>query len=201
MHRKQFKISILTLIATIFLVLVLGALIFSMLEGWSIIDAFYFVAMTATTVGYGDFIPTHKLSKIVTVFYSLSIVPFVLYTFSIVAKYQTERVYRKINGVERKQRDQEDEIEETEKKINAQKRKLREQEKELDEQEKKLKQQARLNKIQSEELDEHEKELKGHQRKLKETSKEVKETSDEVREHDKELDVVEDLVGAALTKK
>jgi len=158
-HKKQFKISIITLISMIALVLLVGAITFSFLEQWSIIDAFYFVSMTATTVGYGDFIPTHNLSKIITIIYSLSIVPFVLYTFSIVAKYQTERIYKKIHGLEREQHKQEDEIEQTERKLSTEKRKIKEQEEEIGKQEKKLKEQARLNKIQEKEIEEHDKEL------------------------------------------
>lgn len=166
MHRKEFKISIGVLLIAIFTTLICGAGIFSYLEGWTFIDAFYFVTATATTVGYGDLTPTNNLSKIFTIIFSLSIVPFVLYTFSIVAKYQTEHVYRKITKLERKQRKQEDileeqetELEKTEKKIRAQKKILNEQEGELEKTEHKLDYQAKVNRKQEKELEEYDKEL------------------------------------------
>ncbi|MBU0727841.1 potassium channel family protein [Patescibacteria group bacterium] len=201
MHKKQFKISIVTLLFTIASVLVIGSIVFHFLEGWSFIDSFYFVTMTATTVGYGDFIPTHNISKIVTTIYSLSIIPFVLYAFSIVAKFQTEHVYRRITGLERKQHEQEDEIEKTERKLAADRRKLKEAEEEIEKTERKLREQARQNREQEKELLEHEKELKGHQRKIKKAEEEVKEVSEEVAEHDKELEVMEDVVGSSMAKK
>ncbi len=194
MHRRQFKISIITLLFAIIGVLILGAIIFSILEEWSIADSLYFVTMTATTVGYGDFVPTHSLSKIVTIIYSLSIVPFVLYAFTIIAKYQTERVYKKITGLERKQHVQEDELEKTERKISTQRRKMKEQEEEIEKTEKNLKKQAKDSREHEKELLEHEKELKGHKRK-------IKKQAEELEEHDKELEVVEDIVEEKLVKK
>ena len=194
MHRKEFKISIITLIFAIIGVLVIGTVIFAFLEEWTIVDSFYFVTMTATTVGYGDFIPTHNFSKIVTIIYSLSIVPFVLYAFTIVAKYQTERVYKKITGLERKQHIQEDEIEKTERKLSTEKRKLKEQEEELEKTERKLSKQAKESREHEKELLEHKKELKGHQRK-------IKKQGEELEEHDKELEVVEDIVEEKMAEK
>jgi len=201
MHRKEFKISLITLLVAIAVVLIIGTVIFSLLEGWSIIDSFYFVTMTATTVGYGDFIPTHKWSKIFTIVYSLSIVPFVLYAFTIVAKFQTERIYRKITGLERKQHEHEEELEKAEKKMESQRRRIKEQEEELDKQESKIKKQIKLNREQEEELIEHERELKGHQRKIKKQAEVAEQQSEEIKEHDKELEVVEDIVEKNLAKK
>ena len=194
MHRKQFKISIITLLLTIAMVLLIGTILFTFLEGWSVVDAFYFVTMTATTVGYGDFIPTHNISKIVTIVYSLSIVPFVLYAFTIVAKFQTEHVYRKISGLEHKQHEQEEEIEKTERKMETQRRHIKDQEGELNKQETRIKKQIRLNREQEHELMEHEKELKGHQKKITKQA-EVSE------QQEKEIEVVEDIVEKKLVKK
>lgn len=194
MHRRQFKISIITLLLTIAIVLLIGTILFTLLEGWSVVNAFYFVTMTATTVGYGDFIPTHNISKIVTIVYSLSIIPFVLYVFSIVAKFQTEHVYRKISGLERKQNEQEGELDKAERKMDSQRRRLKDQEDELDKQETRIKKQIRLNREQEKELMEHEKELKGHQRKITKQA-EVSE------QHEKEIEVVEDIVEKKLVEK
>jgi voltage-gated potassium channel Kch len=46
----------------------IAASIFSNLEGWSGIDAVYFVIVTTTTVGYGFFVPTTPKAKVLTIF-------------------------------------------------------------------------------------------------------------------------------------
>jgi voltage-gated potassium channel len=46
-----------------------GTLFFSVVEGWSLVDAFYFSATTLTTVGFGEPAPTTAVGKLFTVFY------------------------------------------------------------------------------------------------------------------------------------
>ena len=175
MYRKQFHISIAFLIIMIAVVLVTGGLIFSYVEkDWSFLEGFYFVTMTATTVGYGDYVPNTPVSKILTIIFSLSIVPFVLYVFSMVAKFQVEHVYHKVVSLERKQKANEEELDETEKKLEANRRKINEQKRELTEQEelfarqqRKIQEQARINKEQSTEIEEHDKELDDFEKSLK----------------------------------
>lgn len=131
MTKRQIKQEIIGLVLCITGILFLGATIFHFIEGWSYIDAFYFVTMTATTVGYGDFTPTHNLSKIITIIYALSIIPFVLYSFSFIAKSQVDKVSQKVHHIERKQQEQEVELNVTEKKLKKQKETLKDQEKEI----------------------------------------------------------------------
>lgn len=185
-HKKQLTENIKLLFSAIFALLSFGTVLFHILEGWSLTDSFYFVAMTATTVGYGDFFPTHTLSKIITVFYSLTIIPFILYAFTIIAKFEIERVNQQIHGIERKQKEQEEEIEKTERRIRDQKRLIKEQEEILEEQQKKLKKQEKITK-------EQQVELEGHQETIKKQEKEIK-------EHGEELEVVEDIVGDVLVE-
>jgi hypothetical protein len=55
-------------------------------EGWSIIDSLYFSVMTMSTIGYGDLAPSHDLSKLFTIAFSiLSIGMFAAVTSKIVA--------------------------------------------------------------------------------------------------------------------
>ena len=135
---RRLKKDFVYLILAILSVMTMGAFVFSYLEGWSLVDSFYFVTMTATTVGYGDFTPTTALSKIVTMLYAISIVPFVLYTFAVVAKFQIDKVYTRIHHLERKQQEQEAEINKAERKLIHQKDLLKQQEAELSEQNKEL---------------------------------------------------------------
>ncbi len=47
-----------------FAVLISGTLIFTSLEGWSFLNAFYYVIVTIATVGYGDIHPITSTGKV-----------------------------------------------------------------------------------------------------------------------------------------
>ena len=53
------------------LVIALAGLIIGRIEGWSKLDSLYFAFITATTVGYGDFRPIHRVTKIASIFVTL----------------------------------------------------------------------------------------------------------------------------------
>jgi voltage-gated potassium channel len=52
--------------------LTVGTLFYVLVEGWSVVDAVYFCAMSLATVGYGDVVPDNDLAKLFTVVYVLS---------------------------------------------------------------------------------------------------------------------------------
>jgi voltage-gated potassium channel Kch len=52
--------------------LVAGTIIFMIVEGFSPIDSFYFSFITLATIGYGDFVPSTELSRLVTVAFSIA---------------------------------------------------------------------------------------------------------------------------------
>jgi hypothetical protein len=54
------------------LMIIIGATVYHLLEGWSWLDSFYFVVITLTTIGYGDLAPTTSLTKLITIFYALN---------------------------------------------------------------------------------------------------------------------------------
>ena len=65
LHDREFR----ALLVFAAMLLIIGTLLFSWLEGWSYTDAFYFSATTLTTVGYGDVVPVTDIGKMATVIY------------------------------------------------------------------------------------------------------------------------------------
>ena len=61
-----------SLVLLVFLTLLTGTIFYSLQEGWTLIDAFYFSVTTLTTVGFGDPAPTTPVGKLFTVGYILS---------------------------------------------------------------------------------------------------------------------------------
>lgn len=49
--------------------LLLGALVYHFLEGWTYIEALYFSFTTLTTIGLGDYLPSTRTSKVFSIFY------------------------------------------------------------------------------------------------------------------------------------
>ena len=42
------------------LIVGIGVAFYSVAEGWTVIDSFYFTVIALTTVGFGDFVPTNE---------------------------------------------------------------------------------------------------------------------------------------------
>lgn len=58
-----------TLTILVVVMLVGGSAFYYLVEGWSVVDSFYFCVTTLTTVGFGDPAPDTTLGKIFTTFY------------------------------------------------------------------------------------------------------------------------------------
>jgi voltage-gated potassium channel len=64
----------------------IGAALYHWLEGWDWLDSFYFVVITLTTIGYGDFVPTTPATKLITIFYGLNGIILILLLFDVIRK-------------------------------------------------------------------------------------------------------------------
>jgi hypothetical protein len=73
-------------------IILIGAILFRWLEGWSWIDSIYFVIITLTTIGYGDFTPSTPLTKLITIFYGINGVIVLLAFFDIIRRYRALRI-------------------------------------------------------------------------------------------------------------
>lgn len=57
------------LLGAALLALVTGSIFYHYIEGWSLLDSFYFATITLATVGYGDFVPTTDAGRLFTILY------------------------------------------------------------------------------------------------------------------------------------
>ena len=76
------------ILASVAVLLAVGTVVYSFLEGWSLLDSLYFSVVTLATVGYGDLHPTTDLAKIFTIGYILTGIGIVAAFASEVAKHR-----------------------------------------------------------------------------------------------------------------
>lgn len=70
--------------------ILVGTVIYHLLEGWDWIDSLYFVVITTTTIGYGDITPTTQLTKFITIFFALNGVAILVMLFDQIRRVRTE---------------------------------------------------------------------------------------------------------------
>ena len=80
------------------IMVVVGALIYHWLEGWNMLDSFYFVIITLTTIGYGDLAPSTPLTKVITIFYSLNGVAILLALFDEMRHIRQQRLDERVDN-------------------------------------------------------------------------------------------------------
>jgi voltage-gated potassium channel Kch len=73
------------LVITAIGLVILGTVVYRLLEDWSLVDSLYFSVIAVTTVGFGDLVPSTDTSKLFTVVY-------VLWGISIITTYLDQRL-------------------------------------------------------------------------------------------------------------
>ncbi|CUH77461.1 potassium channel family protein [Tropicibacter naphthalenivorans] len=66
------KLRIITLLVTLVLIIASGTVFFHLVEGWSLLDSYFFTVVTLSTVGYGNLVPVTALGKIGTTVFILA---------------------------------------------------------------------------------------------------------------------------------
>lgn len=85
----QFSVAV----SLIILLIIIGTVIFHLLEKWTWIQSFYFTICTLATVGYGDLHPTSDGARLFTAIFILIGVSVAIAAFSIIgSRYINRRV-------------------------------------------------------------------------------------------------------------
>lgn len=76
------RIRIPAVLLAVLVAILLGTVVFHLLEGWSILDSLYVTAQTVTTVGFGDLTPRTTAGKAFTAVFMMVSVGIVLYALT-----------------------------------------------------------------------------------------------------------------------
>jgi voltage-gated potassium channel len=87
------------LLALVISLLVSGTTFFTLVEGWSVLDSFYFSVTTLTTVGFGDPAPATAAGKIFTIVYIFVGLGVIGGFINVLAKHTFARQQRRRGGV------------------------------------------------------------------------------------------------------
>lgn len=95
MLHRSFMLKIPIPIIIVFTWISIGIFTFHELEDWTWTQCFYYSVTTLTTVGYGDLVPTHDLSRFVAAWYILIGVTITLGALGYIGSYYLEKRMQK----------------------------------------------------------------------------------------------------------
>lgn len=117
---KKFMKNVLLLEITIVLIIiVIGAFLFHYIEWYKLLDGFYFIVMTMSTIGFGDITPKTDVGKIMVMIYAFMWVPFFISISGLLLESRfNRRIKSYINKLHRELHDAETEIRGMEEKVS-----------------------------------------------------------------------------------
>ena len=85
-------------------VVIVGTVVFHLLEKWSWVDSLYFTVITLATVGYGDLTPTTPVGKLVAVIFVIAGVGIFLAFLDKVMERRVEQREKRLEAIRSKKK-------------------------------------------------------------------------------------------------
>lgn len=82
--------GVMIIVAPMVILVAIGTVVYSWLEGWSLLDSLYATIITMTTVGYGDLSPRTPSGRLFAIFFALAAIGLASYAVSALAAYVIE---------------------------------------------------------------------------------------------------------------
>ncbi len=117
----KLHLHLITFVFLFGLIITGGAYTYHFSEGWPLLDSFYFVVVTITTIGYGDLVPSTSVGKLFTMFFSFFGIAMAFYFVGVIGtnlfkKHLNNRISR-IESMVRRREEQTKELEDVKKDI------------------------------------------------------------------------------------
>lgn len=104
MEKRKLVLSLILFIS----IIVVGTFTYTYVEGWNLLNSLYFVVITVTTIGYGDFVPVTNMGKLLTIVLAFFGVSMALYFLSLIGskifkKHVEEQVSQIKEGIKKEE--------------------------------------------------------------------------------------------------
>ena len=100
MKRNNPFLNMFLIIFSFSMVVGIGAVVFHLLEGWSMSASVYLVTNLGSTIGFGDVMPTSSTAKIFCMIYTIISIPFFLFASYKYSMTLVEVVDKTVGGLE-----------------------------------------------------------------------------------------------------
>jgi len=83
-------------VALVLILYLVGTIFYHTVEGWTYLQSVYFVTMTITTIGYGDFVPKTEIGMVFSMFLALIGISVAFYLIYSIAAYREKTFDRQV---------------------------------------------------------------------------------------------------------